>query len=113
MRGHDYLSCPGDYVVGPQLAGPAQARSGPGPYGLGTCFRQGPAARSSAIQNLRSLSIKFRLLTASLFIKPSGPSVKLQSSHEVISKIHVAHGRQEKSNRGRRYAAEKNSDRMA
>jgi hypothetical protein len=61
---------------------PAQAnRNGPGPYGLGTCVRQGPAARSSAVQNLGPLSIKFRLLAASLFIKPSGPSVKLQSSH--------------------------------
>jgi len=28
----------------------------------------GPAARSSAVQNLGPLSIKFRLLTASLFI---------------------------------------------
>src|ERR1700720_3084416 len=83
MRGHDYLSCPGDYVVGPQLAGPAQARSGPGPYGLGTCFRQGPAARSSAIQNLRSLSIKFRLLTASLFI--SRPALQLSSSRRTRS----------------------------
>ena len=93
---------------------PAQAnRNGPGPYGLGTCVRQGPAARSSAVQNLGSLSIKFRLLASSLFIKPSDPSVKLQSSHEVISKIHVAHGRQEKSNRGCRYAAEENSDPMA
>ena len=67
---------------------PAQAnRNGPGPYGLGTCVRQGPAARSSAVQNLGFLSIKFRLLAASLFIKPSDPSVKLQSSHEVISKF--------------------------
>jgi hypothetical protein len=29
----------------------------------------GPAARSSAVQNLGPLSIKFRLLTARLFIK--------------------------------------------
>jgi hypothetical protein len=50
---------------------PAQAnRIGPGPYGLGTCVRQGPAARSSAVQNLGPVSIKFRPLTASLFIKP-------------------------------------------
>ena len=48
---------------------PAQAnRIGPGPYGLGTCVRQGPAARSSAVQNLGPVSIKFRLLTARLFI---------------------------------------------
>src|SRR6516162_5221459 len=50
---------------------PAQAnRIGPGPYGLGTSVRQGPAARSSAVQNLGPLSIKFRLLTARLFINP-------------------------------------------
>jgi len=48
---------------------PAQANSiGPGPYGLGTSL--GPAARSSAVQNLGPLSIKFRLLTARLLIKP-------------------------------------------
>jgi hypothetical protein len=48
---------------------PAQAnRIGPGPYGLGTSL--GPAARSSAVQNLGPLSIKFRLLTARLLIKP-------------------------------------------
>ena len=107
--------CPGRFLRRTTVGrAPAQAnRNGPGPYGLGTCVRQGPAARSSAVQNLGPLSIKFRLLAASLFIKPSGPSVKLQSSREVISKIHVAHGRQEKSNRGRRYAAEENSDRIA
>ena len=48
---------------------PQANRVGPGPYGFGTCVRQGPAARSSAVQNLGPVSIKFRLLTASLFIK--------------------------------------------
>ena len=48
---------------------PARAnRIGPAPYGLGTSL--GPAARSSAVQNLGPLSIKFRLLTARLLIKP-------------------------------------------
>lgn len=64
---------------------PAQAnRNGPGPYGLGTCVRQGPAARSSAVQNLGSLSIKFRLLAASLFIKPF-PTLQLSSSRRTRS----------------------------
>jgi hypothetical protein len=41
---------------------PAQAnRIGPGPYGLGTRVRQGPAARSSAVLNSGPVSIKFRL----------------------------------------------------
>jgi hypothetical protein len=42
------------------LGGPRQTnRLGPGPYGLGTCVRQGPAARSSAVQNLGPVSIKY------------------------------------------------------
>ena len=39
---------------------PAQANIiGPETYGLGTCVRQGPAARSSAVQNLGPVSIKY------------------------------------------------------
>jgi len=60
---------PGGYFVGPQLGGPR-----PRPIELGrdpTASERafGPAARSSAVQNLGPLSIKFRLLTARLFIR--------------------------------------------
>src|SRR6516225_5747143 len=69
---------------------PAQAnRIGPGPYGLGTCVRQGPAARSSAVRNLGPLSIKFRLLTARLFIKPERHKLNMQN---LINGMHARTG---------------------
>src|SRR5215471_735620 len=64
-------------------------RIGPGPYGLGTCVRQGPAARSSAVRNLGPLSIKFRLLTARLFIKPERHKLNMQN---LINGMHARTG---------------------